>query len=383
MEMSTKDLQRTVEVLMEFQLPNYTAPDFSSETFALAPAAAFREAPGDGVAPEGFHATSVFPEYFKLRSGRWALPERSRMDCVVVRGAGDSLAVREFRNLRKGDLVACGRSEDGSEGILVHTGGFAGPEVVREKFAFRTLTSRETSFSFDYDELYALLAHEREQGRIIWVMGPAAVFDRDARDGFVSLIRMGFVHGVLAGNALATHDVEGALLGTALGRDLYSKRDVPLGHYNHLDTLNTIRGGGGLHAAVREGVVRNGVMQSLIARGIPYVLAGSIRDDGPLPEVVPDVYQAQDRMRAMLGEATTVLCLATQLHTIAGGNMTSSYTVTGDGRIRPVYFYTVDMSEFAAGKLANRGSLTARSILTNVQDFLVTLERGLRAGRGC
>ena len=368
---------------MEFQLPNYTAPNFFTEALAAAPAAIFKEAPEDGVAPQGFHATSVFPEYFHLAPGKWVLPERSRMDCVVVRGAGDILAVREFRNLHKGDLVACGRKEDGSEGIYVHTTGFAGPETVHEKFAFRTLVSRESSFSFDYDELYALLRHERDHGRIIWVMGPAAVFDRDARDGFCSLIRMGFVHGVMAGNALATHDVEGAMFDTALGCDLYSKRNVPLGHYNHLDALNIVRGKGSLHSAVREGVIADGVMHSLVSRGIPYVLAGSIRDDGPLPEVVADVYQAQDRMRAMVGEATTVLCLATQLHTIASGNMTSSYTVTGDGRIRPVYFYTVDMSEFAAGKLANRGSLTARSILTNVQDFMVTLERGLKAGRGC
>ena len=368
---------------MEFQLPNYTAPDFSNKTLAAAPTATFKEALDDGVAPEGFHATSVFPEYFQIAPGKWVLPERSRMDCVVARGQGGGLLVREFRNLRKGDLVACGRQEDGSEGIYVHTTGFAGPEALQEKFAFRTLVSRESSFSFDYDELYALLGHERDHGRIIWVMGPAAVFDRDARDAFCSLIRMGFVHGVMAGNALATHDVEGALFDTALGCDLYSKRNVPLGHYNHLDALNTIRLRGSLHAATREELVKNGVMHALVSRGIPYVLAGSIRDDGPLPEVVSDVYQAQDRMRAMVGEATTVLCLATQLHTIATGNMTSSYTVTGDGRIRPVYFYTVDMSEFAAGKLANRGTLTARSILTNVQDFMVTLERGLKAGRGC
>jgi hypothetical protein len=108
------------------------------------------------------------------------------------------------------------------------------------------------------------------------------------------------------------------------------------------------------------------------------VLAGSIRDDGPLPEVVNDALQAQDAMRAFTSRATTVIAVATQLHSIAAGNMIPGYHVLSDGRVRPVYFFVVDMSEFAAAKLANRGSLSARSILTNAQDFLVILERGLR-----
>lgn len=118
-------------------------------------------------------------------------------------------------------------------------------------------------------------------------------------------------------------------------------------------------------------------MRAVVLKGVPYVLAGSIRDDGPLPEVIGDVYLAQDGMRALARRATTVIALATQLHAIAIGNMVPSYKVEGD-RVRPVYFYSVDMSEFASSKLADRGSLTARSILTNVQDFVVTLERGLK-----
>ena len=113
------------------------------------------------------------------------------------------------------------------------------------------------------------------------------------------------------------------------------------------------------------------------------MLAGSIRDDGPLPEVIGNVYEAQNRMRELTQKATTVIAMATQLHTIAAGNMTPSYQVMADRSIRPVYFYSVDMSEFAASKLADRGSLTARSILTNVQDFVVTMERGLRNRCSC
>ena len=122
-------------------------------------------------------------------------------------------------------------------------------------------------------------------------------------------------------------------------------------------------------------------MWAAVRKGIDLVLAGSIRDDGPIPEVIGDAYQAQDSMRAFARRATTVIALATQLHAIATGNMVPSYHVMADNRVRPVYFYTVDMSEFAVNKLANRGTLTARSILTNVQDFVVTVERGL--GKRC
>jgi len=215
------------------------------------------------------------------------------------------------------------------------------------------------------------------------VLGPAAVFDSDSRDAFSRLITAGYVDAILAGNALATHDLEGALFGTALGLEIYSKRPAPLGHYKHLDALNAVRGAGSIENAVRQGLVTNGVMCAAVQANVPFVLAGSIRDDGPLPEVFGNVYDAQDAMRAQVRRATTVVCLATQLHTIATGNMTPSYRVLADGSVRPVYFYSVDMSEFAASKLADRGSLTARPILTNVQDFVVMVERGLRKKEQC
>jgi hypothetical protein len=270
-----------------------------------------------------------------------------------------------------------GRGENGEDGIFVHTEAFAEGPPVTEKFAFRTRTSRETSFSIDYDELYELLSYERENGFILWVLGPAAVFDRDARNALVSLIRRGYVHGLQGGNALAVHDVEAALFQTALGLEIYGKRRAHLGHYHHLDALNTVRRAGSLARAMESGLIKEGVMHALWQQQVPYVLAGSIRDDGPLPEVVTDALQAQDAMRALTIRATTVIAVATQLHSIAVGNMIPGYHVRPDGQVRPVYFYMVDMSEFAAGKLANRGSLAARGILTNAQDFLVILERGL------
>ncbi len=363
---------------MAFTLPPYHAPDFTSPSLRDAPPVVFERAEKTGVAPEYYHATSIFPEYLNLKERGWKILEESRMDCVVVRDRDGSLTVREFRHVGAGDMVALGRKENGEEGILVHTGAFDHPRQGTEKFAFRTRITRETSFSIDYDELYSLLEYERGHGFILWVLGPATVFDRDARDAFRALIDNGYVHGVLAGNALATHDVEAALFGTALGQEIYSKQTVELSHYKHLDAINTVRGMGSIAAAMKKGLIKDGVMEELIRKGVPYVLAGSIRDDGPLPEVIANAYEAQDGMRALVRSATTVITLATELHAIATGNMTPSYRVTAAGQVRPVYFYSVDMSEFAAAKLANRGTLTARSILTNVQDFIVTVERGLR-----
>jgi hypothetical protein len=363
---------------MPFQLPSYRAPDFHHPSLARAPLADFHPVDVDGVAPENYHATSVYPEYFQLEPGVWRLLDQSRMDCVVLRTPAGGLEVVEFRRLRRGDRVAVGRRENGEDGILVHCAGFDLPGHDPEKFAFRSMLTRETSFSIDYDELYRLLRHEREHGFVVWVLGPAVVFDHDARRAFGDLIRQGYVQALLAGNALATHDLEAAFYGTALGQTIYSKRPVALGHYRHLDALNRVRRAGSIQAALHAGEVTEGVMAAIIGQQVPFVLAGSIRDDGPLPEVEAHAYQAQDRMRAIARRATTVIALATQLHTIAVGNMMPSYTLTPGGDVRPVYFYTVDMSEFAINKLANRGSLTARSILTNVQDFVVTVERGLR-----
>ncbi len=362
---------------MAFTLPAYHPPDFGQPPLRDAPLVSFGPVLTPGIAPDNYHATTIFPEYFHLKKDHWVLLQDSRMDAVVVRGPAGSLLVKEFHHLQVGEQVALGRNENGEEGIYVHAEAFAKPQPVSEKFAFRTHLSRETSFSIDYDELYELLSYERGNGFILWVLGPAAAFDRDSRNSLVSLIRQGYVHGLLAGNALAVHDLEAALFQTALGQEIYGKRPSPLGHYHHLDALNQVRRAGSLAAAMETGLIRDGVMQALWQQQIPYVLAGSIRDDGPLPEVVTETLKAQDAMRALTKRATTVIAVATQLHSIAAGNMIPGYHVLPEGLVRPVYFYVVDMSEFAAGKLTNRGSLAARSILTNAQDFLVILQRGL------
>ncbi len=360
---------------MGFELRKYTAPDFNDKKFVDAPDAVLEPAPKDGVVPEKYHAMSIFPEYFKIE-GKWILAEESRMDCVAVYENG-IIAVKEFRNVRKGDLIVIGRTENGEDGIYVHPDGFGERKNENDIFAFRQGRSRETAFSKDYDELYELLRHDRENGKIVWVMGPAFTFDFDARDAFSRLIQNGYVHAVMAGNALATHDLEAAYLNTALGQNIYTQESQPLGHYNHLDTINRVRHYGSIKNFIEGENINNGIIYNCEKYNVPYVLAGSIRDDGPLPCVYADVYEAQNAMRDHVRNATTVICMATTLHTIATGNMTPSYRVLSDGTIRQVYFYCVDIAEFAVNKLSDRGSLSARGIVTNVQDFIVNLSKEL------
>ncbi|MBQ7778261.1 MAG: hypothetical protein IJ396_05080 [Oscillibacter sp.] len=360
---------------MPLKFRSYYPPDFTALGLDGAPDAVFLPAPRDGVAPEKYHALSIFPEYFKI-NGTWTLAAESRMDCVAVLENGQ-IFVREFRLLKAGDLVAVGRTEQGEEGIYVYPDGFREEEETREAFAFRQSRSRETAFSRDYDELYELLRHEREHGKIVWVMGPAFAFDHDARNAFCALIEGGYVGAVLAGNALATHDLEAAYLGTALGQNIYTQYSVPGGHYHHLDTINRVKLHGSIPAFLEAEGIDNGIIYTCEKCGVPYVLAGSIRDDGPLPSVIGTAYDAQDAMRNEIRGATTVICMATTLHTIATGNMTPSFRVLPDGTVRQVYFYCVDISEFTVNKLSDRGSLSARGIVTNAQDFIVNLSRGL------
>ena len=361
---------------MPFELEKYAAPDFSGEMFVNAPDAAMAPAPRDRVAPGNYHATTIFPEYFKV-DGRWLLAGESRMDCVAVYENG-TIAVREFRNLKQGDLVFTGRTENCEEGIFVYPNGFdAGEGGHDETFAFRQRRTRETAFSKDYDNIYDLLKYERDHGYVVWVMGPACAFDSDSREAFSRLVMNGYVDAMLAGNALATHDLEGAYLKTALGQNIYTQHTQPNGHYNHIDTINQVKLHGSIPEFIDKEGIDNGIMYSCVKKQVPFVLVGSIRDDGPLPEVYANVYEGQDAMRECIRKATTVICMATTLHSIATGNMTPSFRVMPDGTVRQVYFYSVDVSEFAVNKLGDRGSLSAKSIVTNVQDFVVNVSKGL------
>lgn len=190
---------------MAFEMPRYKAPDFGLDIFRNAPDAAMAPAERDGIVPDDYHSTSMFPEYFKIK-GRWLLAGESRMDsCVVYRPESNRLDVVEARNIKKGDLVLLGRTESGRDGIFVHANGFAGGEdALEDAFVFRQGRSRETSYSRDYDQLTELLKNEKQHGKVVWVMGPAFAFDRDARRAMQAIVENGYVHGLMAGNALAT-----------------------------------------------------------------------------------------------------------------------------------------------------------------------------------
>lgn len=360
---------------MSFNMPKYNHPKFEEDKFKNSPNVKYEIVKKDKVAPDNYHAMSIYPEYFKI-NGKWILAKESRMDCVARITENFNLEIVEFRNLKVGDKVIVGRSEDGSEGIYLHLYGFEEKHESHEAFAFRGMRSRETSQTMDYENLIKLLKHEKENGYVVWVMGPAAVFSKGARDCLTNLINNGYVDAFLGGNAVATHDLEAGIYNTALGQDIYTQLSIKDGHYNHLDLLNKARKYDTLEKLIEAENITSGLMYSCIKNNVNIVLAGSIRDDGPLPIVISDVYEAQEKMRDEIRKATTVICIATQLHTIATGNMTPSYRVKNE-EIRPLYFYTVDTSEFAVNKLKDRGSLTVRTMISNAQDFLQRLDDNL------
>lgn len=355
-----------------FCIPKYEEPNFESDRFKSCPNVTVANVAKDGVAPENYHATSIYPEYFKVND-QWILAKGSRMDCVPVIKENFEIDVIELRKLKEGNQVVVGRTEDGSEGIYLHQNGFVSSDKGIDAFSFRSGRSRETSFSKDYEKLSELLKHEKDHGKIVWVLGPAVTFDYKSRNALESIIQSGYAHVVFGGNAVATHDLEGSFFNTALGQDICNQDLKHNGHYHHLDAINKVCEAGSIEAAIDRYNIQDGIIYSCVKQNIPFVLAGSIRDDGPLPNVFADTYEAQDEMRKHTSEATTIICLATQLHTIATGNLTPSYNVV-DGKVRPVYIYAIDVSEFVLNKIRDRGTLEVTTIVANIQDFLYKLK---------
>jgi hypothetical protein len=356
---------------MSFELPKFTPPDFTEEIFVKAPNVKVGEVEKDGVAPKDFFMTSIYPEYFKI-NGKWVLPTQQSMDCAAVVRDDITVEVIEFRNLKVGDKVVLGRTSDINQGIHKHVNGFDNLPKVRRR------RSVESSFSKDYKELYELLKYEKENnGHIVWVLGPAVIFDHDTRVALSELAENGYVNGLLAGNAMATHDLEGGLLQTALGQNIYTQESVLLGHYNHLDLLNEARRAGSTENLLAEGNVKDGFIKTCVENNIPIVLAGSIRDDGPLPEVYKCVSHGLDAMKEQTDKATVIICLATVLHSVAAAHLAPAYKVQ-NGKVRPVYMYSVDIAEYAVNKVAiSREFVGVKTIVTNVQDFVVNVNRNL------
>jgi lysine-ketoglutarate reductase/saccharopine dehydrogenase-like protein (TIGR00300 family) len=349
----------------------YKSPNFDAPPFKGAPDARFEGAPADTVLPDGFFSTTNLPTYVRV-GGAWRRPRLPRMDCVIVLHPEGDLLVVEPRKVKRGQRVAVGASEDGREGIYVHAEGFLGGRHSANEFGFmQTEVSREKPV--DYGTLAELLGEEKQRGgRILWVVGPALVHAR-AREDLIWFIDNGYVGTLLGGNAVAVHDLEAAIFGTTLGMSSTGE-GVEGGHALHMRAINAIRRAGSIDAAVRSGLVRSGIMHGLVTHKIPYVLAGSIRDDGPLPEVFSDTLAAQDAMRAHTSQATFAIFVATALHAIAVGNMLPAFVdaPSPDG-IRPLTTICVDQTEFVVTKLRDRGTHQAYGVVTNAQDFMHVL----------
>lgn len=358
-------------------MPKYHHPDFEQDFLKNAPNVTLEEVKVDGISPRHYHALSVYPEYFKI-NGKWVLAVQSRMDTVCVANdtpGEESVDIVEFRNLKKGDKVVIGRTEDASEGIYVWTQGFLEADENKDTFAFRSGRSRETAFSIDYDTLYEVLRHEKENnGYVTLIIGSALSLDRDSRDALARLINNGYVQAIFCGTETAAFDLERGIFNTSWGQEHFEKEQNTT--RNLFETINLARKYGSTKALVESGLVKDGFIKACIENDVPFVLSGTIRDRLGLPETIDNVYDAQNIMRSHARKTSTIIMMSAILFTIATGNMTPSYNEF-DGEVRPVYMYTIDIQEFAVNKLSDRGTVTAVSMVTNVQDFIRNVDRAL------
>jgi len=288
------------------------------------------------------------------------------MDSALVLDRDGVLWVREMRRVRSGDLVAVGKKEDGTEGIYVNSDAAGGHDDGEFKF-MASEVSREKPI--DYAHLARLLIGERERGGyVVWVTGPALVHSR-ARSDMTWFVMNGFVSALLAGNAVAVHDIEASIFGTTLGMTGKGESTVG-GHGLHMRAINKVRAAGSIERAVENGVVTDGIMHACVKMKVPYVLCGSIRDDGPLPDVYTDAAAAQDAMKRHTTRATMAVMIATALHAIATGNMLPAFVTEPDGTLREMPTICVDSAEFVVSKLKDRGTHQAFGVVTNAQDFM-------------
>jgi lysine-ketoglutarate reductase/saccharopine dehydrogenase-like protein (TIGR00300 family) len=319
-------------------------------------------APADGVFPDQFYSTTNMETCVRV-GGQWIAAQGTEMDLGVRVDPDDGLAwAVPMADVRSGDLYVVGR-----HGVRVLP-----IERPREKQPFEFMASAVSSEKPKKQivgEVSRLLRRTKAEGkRIIAVVGPAVVHT-GAAPHLARLAEMGYIDVMFGGNAVATHDIESALFGTSLGVCLEDGHIMPGGHEHHLRAINTIRAEGGIREAVASGVLTQGLMHTLVTREIPYVLAGSIRDDGPLPDVITDVVEAQAAMRGYCQDAGACLMLSTMLHAIATGNMlpASTYTVC------------VDINPAVVTKLADRGSWQTIGIVTDVGLFLEQIAKELES----
>lgn len=319
-------------------------------------------APVDGAAPDDFYSTTNLPTEIRLH-GHWIPVQGTEMDLVVV----------VDRENEKAYTCPLADLKRGMEVVVGHTGIRVQPlqrERSLEVFSFmRNEVSSErpnrVAINFIANEMREI---RQRGGKILFVVGPAVIHS-GAGKYLAKLIRMGYVDVLFGGNAIAVHDVENQLFGTSLGVDLETGLPVPGGHAHHMRAINKIRQVGGLRAAVEQGILRSGVMYEAIRNNIHMVLAGSIRDDGPMPDVITDVIQAQREMRRALQDVEIAIMLATMLHSIATGNLLPAH----------VKVVVVDINPATVTKLADRGSFQAAGLVTDGELFLRELTEELES----
>ena len=312
-----------------------------------------------GVLPDGFYSTTNLETRVRV-DGTWHDVENPEMDCGLV-VAESANGVTRVRTLPMSDVAVGMRIVVGASGIQVSV---PGPESVVGAFA-----SADADAPFEKPQAVVVrqvadgMRRARADGkRLLWVAGPGVVHT-GAVPAMVALIRAGFVDALFAGNALATHDIEFSLYGTSLGLDLSMTHGVEHGHEHHVRALNTVRKSGSIAQAVDDGVVTSGIMHALVTHQKRYVLVGSVRDDGPLPDVYTDVLEGQRAMRAEIADVGYCLMLATQLHSVATGNILPA----------TVPLVCVDINPSTVTRLADRGSNQGRGIVTDVGLFLEQL----------
>lgn len=357
----------------------YRHPDFKSLGLENAPECRFVGAPKDTALPDGFMSTTNFPTYVHI-GGKWRMPEMPRMDSHLVWDpVAERLLTKEFRLIEKGDLVAVATKEDGTEGVLLWDKGFQEEQDTThdETFSFMgSEVSREKPVNYGaiFDQF---MENRGAKGNILWVIGPALVHAR-GREAMEWLIHHGFAHCLFTGNAVGVHDVEAALFGSTLGMKSDGTAEEG-GHAYHMRAINEIKKAGSIKALVDGGRVTNGIMHALTVTHTPYVLAGSIRDDGPIPETITDTLEAQAAMRQHTNKATMVVMVATALHSIATGNMLPTFCIKPDGQYHEITTICVDQTEFLVGKLKDRGTHQAFGVVTNAQDFMRLIQLELMA----
>src|SRR5688500_2019567 len=324
--------------------------------------AVVREVEQDGVFPDDFYSTTNLETVVRLGS-IWVPVEQPEMDCGLLVYSSSRVKTVPVSDVKKGDKVVCGAS---------------GVKVVLPQRDHSTETFEFMSSAVSSEKPQSLLLRQiaqqmrevkAEGGKVLWVGGPAIVHT-GAAPAMVALVEAGYVAVLFAGNALATHDIEASLFGTSLGVDLSHGKGVEHGHEHHIRAINAIRKAGSIAAAVEAGVLTGGVRHARVKHHKRFVLVGSVRDDGPLPDVYTDVIEGQRAMRAELKGVGFAIMVATMLHSIATGNILPA----------SVPLVSVDINPATVPKLADRGSSQAIGIVTDIGLFLEGLARELVPG---